>query len=378
MPKIIKNILVILYLVLMIITGEAAGFYLNLLNKEITKPNVKDNHLELNTLKFYNSEKNMPISPTAPNNILALIKALKAEEKTQNILFVGDLMFDRNVEALMNKNGADYPFEKINKFLQEGGLIVANLEGPIVAQPKNFGEHALQFAFAKETGSVLADNYINLVSLGNNHVINMGQEGLKETKEYLTASQINYFGDPLKCSADFAYSQDNLLFLGFNKTFSSGCPDQDILNGLKEARLKNPDKFIIVNMHWGKEYQLQNTKAQQTLAYELIDNGADLIIGHHPHVVGNIELYKNKLIFYSLGNFIFDQYFSKNVQQGLAIGLEIDNHQQIYTINPIQSAKSQPSLMAAEDKAKFLTDLAGRSSKELNEQILLGKIELQK
>lgn len=354
-----------IFLIIMFLTGELVAIYLNL-----PKLSLADNENNLNSAKT--------IKANLPNIIMPKVQAQKNQEsKPQQILFVGDIMLDRNVEVLMKKNGDNYPFEKIKDFLADQDLVVANLEGPIVKSPENFGDHALKFAFAFQTSSILKDNHINLISLANNHTINMGQKGLQETRDYLQADKIGAMGDPLLCTQDFIYAKDNLLFLGYNKTFSSGCPDQDILNGLKEAKLKNPDKFIIVNMHWGKEYKTQNIEAQQILAHELMDNGADLIIGHHPHVVQNIELYKNKLIFYSLGNFIFDQYFSKNVQQGLAVGLEIYKDKLVYAIYPLQSVKSQPSLMADEDKTKFLADLAARSSKELGSQINLGKIELK-
>jgi len=354
-----------IFLIIMFLTGELVAIYLNL-----PKLSLADNEVNLNSAKTFKANLH--------NIIMPKVQAQKNQElKPQQILFVGDIMLDRNVEALMKKNGDNYPFEKIKDFLADQDLVVANLEGPIVKSPENFGEHALKFAFNAQTSSVLKGNHINLISLANNHILNMGQSGLKETKEYLMQSQINYFGDPLLCTQDFIYAKDNLLFLGYNKTFSSSCQDADILNGLKETKLKNPDKFIIVNMHWGSEYKTVNSKAQQDLAHQLIEAGADLIIGHHPHVVQNIELYKNKLIFYSLGNFIFDQYFSKNVQQGLAVGLEIYKDKQVYTIYPIQSVKSQPNLMSDEDKAKFLADLAARSSEELSRQINLGKIELK-
>ena len=160
------------------------------------------------------------------------------------------------------------------------------------------------------------------------------------------------------------------------KTYASACPDNEIIKLITEIKKAEPDKFLIAFMHWGIEYKTNNSKAQQDLAHKMVEAGADLIIGSHPHVVQNIELYKNKLIFYSLGNFIFDQYFSKNVQQGLAVGLEIYKDKLVYAIYPIQSVKSQPNLMSDEDKAKFLADLAARSSKELDMQINSGEIEL--
>jgi len=307
-------------------------------------------------------------------------KNLKNNEKGmgQTILFAGDIMLDRGVADLMKQNSVYYPFEKIMQFLVGTDLAVGNLEGPIVKNPENFGDHAMTFNFSPDILPALKMAKFNLFNLANNHILNRGNDGLAETREFLDQSKLNYFGDPLKCSDEFAYQKDNFLFLGFNKTFSSGCPNEDIIKAVKKAREKNSDKFLIVNLHWGTEYKTINSKSQQDLAHQIIESGADLIIGHHPHVVQNIELYKNKLIFYSLGNFIFDQYFSKNVQQGLAVGLELYSNKYICNLFPLTSKLSQPALMPEEEKIKFLSDLAKNSATNLESQIKSGKIEVNR
>jgi poly-gamma-glutamate synthesis protein (capsule biosynthesis protein) len=167
-----------------------------------------------------------------------------------------------------------------------------------------------------------------------------------------------------------------VIYLGFNETFPFSCSDQEITATVKDIRNSNTGVFIIVNIHWGDEYQKSSSSFQQNLAHKIIDAGADLIIGHHPHVVQDIGFYKGKLIFYSLGNFIFDQYFSKDTQQGLAVELEFFSDKAIYRLLPIQSHLSQPFLMEEEIKSAFLKDLAQKSSHELKEEIENGKIEI--
>jgi len=356
----LKKVWLIIFVIFMVLAGEISAISLNLPKLELNAPK---------------SNITQPvITPTEIVMHKSLAAVIPPVEKTQEFLFVGDIMLDRNVEALMNKNGVEYPFEKIKDFLNSQNFVIANLEGPIVAQPKNFGDHAVQFAFASTADDLLQINHINLVSLANNHTLNMGQKGLLETRNYLQTDKISAIGDPLLCTQDFIYKKDNLIFLGLNKTFATSCPDDEIIKLISGIKKEEPDKFLIAFMHWGNEYKTVNSKTQQDLGHKMLDAGADLIIGSHPHVVQNIELYKNKLIFYSLGNFIFDQYFSKDVQQGLAISLEINNNKQNYNIYPIQSIKSQPSLMAGDDKSKFLADLAARSSKELGDKIKAGEI----
>lgn len=348
--------------ILMIVTGFLAGFYWN------------TGKLFSQTLQA--QENSLPVINQAPiireHNLGKLIK--KAVQPEIKILFVGDIMLDRGVETLMQKNSNDYPFEKIKDFLDDFNLISANLEGPIVTKAKDFGPHVLQFAFANDSASSLLRNHINFVSLANNHTLNMGQIGLSQTRQYLEVQGIGFAGDPLKCGSDLTYKKNNFLFLAFNPSFSSGCTNDEYIATVTKVRSENPDKFLVINIHWGIEYKTINSKAQEYLAHALIDAGADLIIGHHPHVVENIELYKNKLIFYSLGNFIFDQYFNQNVQQGLAVDLKINDKEAIYKLHPIISQKSQPNLMINEDANKFLLNLGGVSTAELGDSIKSGQI----
>jgi poly-gamma-glutamate synthesis protein (capsule biosynthesis protein) len=115
---------------------------------------------------------------------------------------------------------------------------------------------------------------------------------------------------------------------------------------------------------------LTQNNVQRTLAHRLIDSGADLILGSHPHVVQGIESYHGRFIFYSLGNFIFDQYFSLETQEGLMVRLEISGNDINYRLLPVESTRSQPRMMPAARKKEWLIDLASRSSSSLRDQIL--------
>jgi poly-gamma-glutamate synthesis protein (capsule biosynthesis protein) len=303
-------------------------------------------------------------------------KIKELEGKT--ILFVGDIMLDRGVEYLMRKNNNFYPFEKIIQFLRGIDIVVGNLEGPIVKNPPNFGSHSLRFAFSPEVIESLSFSNFNLLSLANNHTFDLGKEGFAETKEFLLKANIDFVGHPISCKEDFLTEKGGIIFLAFNKTFPFNCSDEEIAKIVKKVRESNPGKFLIVLLHWGQEYELKSSISQQRLAHKLIDEGADLIIGSHPHVVQEIEEYKGKLIFYSLGNFIFDQYFSKETQEGLAVGLEIYPQELIYRLFPIQSHLSQPFLMEKEKANEFLENLAKRSSPQLLHKIKTGIIEIER
>jgi len=296
-------------------------------------------------------------------------------QKVKTLLFVGDLMFDRGIERLMEKNSIYYPFEKIHQFLRGIDFVVGNLEGPIVKNPPDFGFHSLKFAFSPEVAKVLSFSNFNLLSLANNHTFDTGETGFKETKEFLKQFRINFVGHPIRCDKDFLFEKENIIILAFNKTFPFNCSDEKIVDIVKKIRKLNPKKFLIVVFHWGEEYQPKSSIFQQKLAHEVIKAGADLIIGSHPHVVQEIEEYQGKLIFYSLGNFVFDQFFSKETQESLSVGVEIYPQKVIYRLFPIQSKLGQPSLMNQKDSQKFLEKLAQKSfPKKLFDEIKNGSI----
>lgn len=296
----------------------------------------------------------------------------------KTILFVGDMMLDRGVEYLMKKNSIFYPFEKINQFLRGIDIVFGNLEGPIVKNPPNFSDDSLKFAFLPGTIKGLSFSNFNLLSLANNHTFNMGESGLEETEELLEQGNINFVGHPVSCDENFLFKEDEIIFLAFNKTFPFNCSNEEIVEIIKETRNSEQEKFLVVVFHWGQEYQPKSSIVQQKLAHQIIEAGADLIIGSHPHIIQEVEEYKGKMIFYSLGNFIFDQYFSEETQQGLAVGLEIYPKKIIYRIFPVQSHLSQPFLMKQEEADKFLEELAQKSSVALFDEIKAGIITIER
>ncbi len=333
---------------------------------------------------FYFLEKNA--EKKIFDGALAMISAFFPEKLKIKILFVGDIMLDRGVEWQMKKNSISYPFEKISPFLKQFDIVFANLEGPIVENPPKFASNSMQFAFSQEAGQAMAESGINLVSLANNHASNMGQEGLLQTKEFLTQQGVGFLGDPIDCEKENIFTKNDLIFLAFNQTFSFNCPAEKIIEIIQRTRSENPEAILIVAMHWGQEYQSQADKTQSDLGHKIISAGADVIFGGHPHVVQNIEMYEpfgatpafatsyanveasagrqGKPIFYSLGNFIFDQYFSQETQESLAVSMEIYDSKIIYRLFPVASQLSQPFLMDKKTKEEFFN-----KSRNLIEQI---------
>lgn len=307
-----------------------------------------------------------------------------ADNKTITFLAFGDVMLDRYVRVLMDKNGLNYPFEKIakdpNNFMKGVDFIHANLEGPIkeVYVPTS---KSIAFRFKPDITQVLKNAGINIVTIANNHALDQGWGGREDTIKFLKETGIMYFGHP-KNEADgndhvskindtkvaFAGFDDTIFRLDFEKTSEY----------IKD--LKNKNDYVVVSVHWGREYIHTPTQRKIDMAHMFVDSGADIVIGHHPHVVQTMEIYKGVPIFYSLGNFVFDQYFSEATQEGLAIGGILKGNKLTIYLFPYRLPESQPQLMIHEEKKAFFEKFIrwGDYSEELKNSIREGKIELKK
>lgn len=308
--------------------------------------------------------------------------------QVSNFLFFGDIMLDRNVAAKISKSGVAPLLDGLageeKRFFIGSDLISANLEGAVT----NSGEHyppiaSNDFAFSPETVSELKKYNFNFFNIANNHLIDQGDKGLQETRVNLKNLGINFSGCADAqigggCSGKVVEINGiKVAMLGFSMVYH----DFDLSAAQKIiTEYKKQTDLVVVNIHWGVEYKHQYNTTQETIAHALVDSGADIIIGHHPHVVQGLEVYNDKPIFYSLGNFIFDQYFSSDTQQALAVGLSIDAKTKkgsIYLF-PLQAQASQAKLMLGQDKTKFLekfVDWSKLNSEQVKE-ILSAKITL--
>jgi len=246
-----------------------------------------------------------------------------------NLLFGGDLMFDRNIRQVAQEDGYAFILDGLTDYLDSFDLVIANLEGPITDQDsQSLGSETAStanfiFTFEPQVTDLFTTNNITLLNLGNNHILNFGEEGLQQTTNYLDQSNLLYFGDTgTDLVSPFLIQHFpglDLAFINYNQFTDQGI--QPTLNLI--SQLRSQVDLIIIYTHWGEEYQDEPSDVITDQAYQFIDQGADLIIGSHPHVVQTHEMYQGKNIYYSLGNFVFDQYFSTATQQGLLIELTI-------------------------------------------------------
>ncbi len=301
-------------------------------------------------------------------------------------------MLNRNVAEKIKANGFDYLLSKLageeRRFFQGLDLIGANLEGAVTTDGKHYEpEIANDFSFLPDYIRGLKGYGFNFFNIANNHLSDQGLEGIAETKNNLTNLNLDYVGCVDAMVDDCSYkiiTLDNLKIGMIGLSMVNDDLEFDKVQKIIE-KLKNETDQIIVNIHWGEEYNHQFNSKQQTLAHKLVDYGADIIIGHHPHVVQGMETYNNKPIFYSLGNFIFDQYFSADTQQGLAVGLSLEFDEQNNQISsydifltPFNSSVSQPRLLTETEGKQFYDDFSSWSviSENDSEELASGRLEL--
>ncbi|HNU96792.1 MAG TPA: CapA family protein [Candidatus Portnoybacteria bacterium] len=245
--------------------------------------------------------------------------------KKVSILAFGDMMLDRVVYSKTLKAGDyNFPFQKIDDFLKTADIKFANLEGPIT----NFksisnGNTRMRFTVSPEFLPVLKERF-NVLSLANNHMLDFGEAGYIQAKNYLSEANINYFGNyhnqQENLSTIIEKNEIKIGFIGYH-----GLIEEGFENALEEIKKIRPQvDFLIVVPHWGAEYKEFPADSTIKKAKQFIDVGADLILGGHPHVVQPSEEYKGKKIYYSLGNFIFDQYWSEETMQGLAVEILLE------------------------------------------------------
>ncbi len=247
-----------------------------------------------------------------------------AEATTTTILFVGDMFFDRHIRLAAAKKGGDYLFSCIDPLFESVDMVVGNLEGPITTNAsvtvgtKQDNPNHFYFTFPTSTAALLARHNVRLVNLGNNHIINFGKSGIASTHAYLEKAGVAYFGGIAGNSPIYRARYQGRPFSFINYNQFGGESAQVV--AAKIAQEKSWGSTVIVYTHWGDEYTY--TVASMSKAARLFaDNGADVIIGSHPHVVLDSARIGQTLVYYSLGNFMFDQYFNARVKNGLAVAL---------------------------------------------------------
>jgi len=247
---------------------------------------------------------------------------------TENIsmAFVGDISFGDNllcqgfgVRSVIRQKGGDFLFAEVRKILMQNDVVFGNLEGILSKQGENPNSlKSMDMRGEPECAHALASSGFNVINMANNHIMQHGLAPFQETVERLQSFDIQIVG--LKGESPW-HSRPVILhkknikigWLGYafesDRYYAGELPyafgtDDLIVKDIE--RLKPRVDILIVSNHWGLETIDRPSALTIRLARNMADHGADIIIGHHPHVLQGIEYYKGKIIAYSLGNFIFD------------------------------------------------------------------------
>jgi poly-gamma-glutamate synthesis protein (capsule biosynthesis protein) len=273
-------------------------------------------------------------------NVIDKNKILKinANKESLTLIFVGDIMLSRAVGDKMKKeNDWTWPFLKIGDWLKSADITFGNLEGPISDKGMNVGSI---YSFRADPRAIEGLTYagFDVLSVANNHMGDWAAPAFEDTLERLTEANIEYIGGGYNQKEAYAplkkrINETNFCFFAYTdlgpRSFEasgnkSGMAFLEIESAQEdiERHEKNCD-LSIVSLHFGEEYKEKATSRQKTIAKALVSAGADLIIGHHSHVIGEVEMIEDAYVYYGLGNFIFDQMFSEKTRQGIALVAEV-------------------------------------------------------
>lgn len=261
---------------------------------------------------------------------------------------VGDIMLSRGVDSYISKNGYSYPYENLKNIFLADDLTIVNLECPITEYGRGANKpERFVFKAKTENANAMKEAGIDLCNLANNHTMDYRSEGLKDTMENLSKAGISYVGAGENANTDMSYifEKDGFkigilaysIFPPEGFVYDENSPGINYLvdhEDLKSDRIREDLKnlkadFKIIYFHWGIEYESFAGIRQKELARIAIDSGADFIVGAHPHVIQDKEVYKGKYIYYSLGNCIFDKQIPKGSDEGLLLSLSIDKFKNI-------------------------------------------------
>lgn len=262
----------------------------------------------------------------------------KAEKvSTANVLIisaVGDVMLGGSAGPELEKFGYDYPFEKTKKLFSKSDIVFANLEGPLTHRGQPVVEKKYKFrAPPEKVAPALKKAGVNIVSLANNHSLDYGEQGLADTITALDSNKIFHVGAgknifSAREPAIVIVNNTRVAFLGYSLTFPEefwakkksagtafgheGYVKKDVAQASQIADL------VIVSFHWGREVTTELRPYQISLGHAAIDAGASVVLGHHPHILQAVEQYKQGVILYSLGNYVFGSYSQKATRSAIA------------------------------------------------------------
>jgi poly-gamma-glutamate synthesis protein (capsule biosynthesis protein) len=279
-------------------------------------------------------------------------------DETLSVYFTGDLLLDRGVRQQIEKKGPVLLFEKVNPLFKEADFVVANLECPVTKRRSPLNKKYIFRAEPEWLQAVHQAGITHLV-LSNNHTNDQGRSGIRDTYVNVMKAGMTGIGfgeTQLQACQPTLLKKGEIQVAIFSSVLvplenwpylpdSSGAcqaSSDELAEQIRSLKATSPATFAVVILHWGVEFQTAPLLSQRHQARQLIEAGADAIIGHHPHVVQQESIYVGKPVFYSLGNFVFDQQ-TKLTQQGRLVRLTFRKDSVQTTIVPIHIKNCVPT-----------------------------------
>lgn len=308
------------------------------------------------------------------------------------LILLGDIFFGGDFIPLCYDKGYN-PFEDLSKFIKSDDIVMGNIETTFFCGHQRPFRSPLLWS-PKESIRFLEYLRLNVACLANNHIMDYGHQSMQRTKQLLSDHHIGSFGagmnlgesmNPLIVKRNnFTFGflgftsnayHVNALLSGWNKP---GSPPMRTSLMIKQIKLlKKQCDFVSICLHWGHEYINVPTSSQRMLAKKVIDAGADLIIGTHPHVMQGYEIIDGKPVFYSLGNFFFPEFetingtwhsWKEECKYSIVVFVDVLIDKIEIQVLPVKSDKYKVIVLDGEEKNKILQKL-----NEYNEAIEQGE-----
>ena len=255
--------------------------------------------------------------------IVLLISSCNREEEIR-LLFTGDILLSRNVRKEYQKKET-FPWEDMQALFSQVDFVIGNLEGAI-GEIDNLtsADNSLLFDIKEGDVNMLREAGFDGITVENNHIFDLGEDGKRNTIESLRKNGlavIHSHNSPQFFTVKNRVISVIAINTICNKDYPvSNIPSVEVMQQLRLA--KTLSNVVIVSIHWGNELVDWNVRQQRDIAEWLIENGADIIIGSHPHVIQQPEIIKGKPVFFSLGNHLFDQKYEAT-KEGLIADIRI-------------------------------------------------------
>ncbi|WP_432661984.1 CapA family protein [Wukongibacter baidiensis] len=368
-----KKLLIILLTLTMFLTACYSDKSVETENKKIGYGEALDIKQDIEELKEYKG----------------FVRKTNYENKTIRLTAVGDIMVGRRVGRILHEKGIDLAYKNLKETFNSSDILFGNLESPISNRGRKLPGKGICLRAKPEMAQVLKNSGFDIVSLANNHILDYDSEALLDTFKILKENDIAYIGAgrnieearkpyvmKLKGKTFAFLGYDEFAYIYYSSSYKRRFVATDNLSGTAPLKLdsiiedvkkiREKVDYVVVSLHWGTEESNNINSTQKEIAHKLIENGVDIILGHHPHVIQPIEIYKGRPIIYSMGNYIFDQN-DENNKQGMALEvlIEYGEIREVHALPIYILNKSEP-IIAHGKKGDFIKNKIIEISKRLD------------